>query len=322
MHNLLIICGPTATGKTRLALDFARKLNGDVISADSRQVYKYMDIVTGKDVPGNFKIQNSKFKIHFYTDGQIKIWGYDLVNPDQEFSVSLYRDFAHKIIGHVYKEERLPIVVGGAGLFIKSITEDLSKINIPPNPRLRQKYAHLSAAKLLQILEEKNPTKALSLNESDRGNPRRLIRLLEINEHERSGKVSVSKSARVIFDNILQIGLMVSDWEAHKKIIGKRVDERVKNLDTEIEFLRTEDLLKYAPRDTIGYKEWIGYLEGGYSREEAIAAWKRSENLYAKRQMTWFRKQSGIQWFDVLDKDYENKVEKLVRNWHNSLEGS
>src|SRR5579859_7186521 len=121
MKKLLVVCGPTSTGKTKLALSLAKEFNGTLISADSRQVYKYMDIGTGK--------------------GEEKVLGYDLVNPNEEFSVSQYVNFANKEIQNIYKEGKLPILVGGTGLYIKSITDGIETADVPPNEKLREELS-------------------------------------------------------------------------------------------------------------------------------------------------------------------------------------
>lgn len=328
INKILVICGSTATGKTSLALDLAHKLNGELVSADSRQVYKYMDVVTGKDLPEKFETRNSKLeisktKIGYYTDGSVKLWGYDLVRPDQEFSVSHYQNFAHEIIKDIYSRNKLPIVVGGTGLYIKSILEPLNAISFPRDEKLRSKLSKLSSEELFQLLLRRDPAAAISLNNSERNNSRRLIRKLEILQFRDRNNAAdyVDREDLIVFDKIKIIGLYFSDKTKLKEAINTRVDKRLgSEMDREIENLKKKDYLNYAPNRTIGYREWIGHLKGEYSREEAIEKWKLAENSYAKRQMTWFRKQANIQWFDVLDKDYKAKVEKIAENWHNEVD--
>lgn len=167
MNKVLVICGPTATGKTSFALQMAKELNGELVSADSRQVYIGRDLETGKDLD---LIKNSG----------IKIWLYDVVNPGEEFSVAIWRKLAHEAIADILSRGKLPIVVGGSGLYIRALTEDLSEVDISRNEKLRAELKNKSASELFDYLKNINLTKAMSMNNSDRKNPRRLIRAIEI----------------------------------------------------------------------------------------------------------------------------------------------
>ncbi|MFC1649300.1 tRNA (adenosine(37)-N6)-dimethylallyltransferase [Patescibacteria group bacterium] len=328
MNNLLVICGPTATGKTSLALGLVKKFKGELISADSRQVYTHMDVVTGKDIPDGFDFRPSDKKIPgmsigYYTNGKVKIWGHDLVTPDQNFSAKLYKDFSHVVIRDIIARNKLPIVVGGTGFFIRSVIEKLDRIDIPKDERLRKELNGLSADKLFMIFMKTNPKKAQELNDSEKRNARRLIRHLEVDKYEKIQNLRISSNelVQLEFDNLLKIGLYYRNRDNHEKAIDKRTKVRIsEKLEKEISFLKKKDYLNYAPKDTIGYREWIGYLNGEYSKSAAIKKWKRAECQYAKRQMTWFQKQKEINWFDVQKKGYINNVEKLVWKWHNGLD--
>jgi tRNA dimethylallyltransferase len=157
--KVLIVCGPTATGKTALAAKLAKQFSGEIISADSRQVYQEMDIVTGKDRPRG-----------------VTILGYDLVKPDENFSVAHFIDFAVPQIKALVKKRKLPIVVGGTGLWLKALVEPIETIAVSPNPQLRKNLKDFSAGKLFKLLKELNSVRAKNMNHSDRNNPRRLIR--------------------------------------------------------------------------------------------------------------------------------------------------
>ena len=150
MKKALVICGPTATGKTSLGLKLAKKYNGQIISADSRQVYKGMDIGTGKDLPLNAKQQKDG---HYLIKG-IKVWGYDLINPNQDFSVGHFIKFTKPLIKKIHHQNQLPILVGGTGLYLKAVTGSIDTINIPPNPSLRKKLEKLSRTKLANTLKK------------------------------------------------------------------------------------------------------------------------------------------------------------------------
>src|SRR4030043_1021657 len=187
MKKLLVICGPTATGKTSLALSLARKFNGESVSADSRQVYKGMDIGTGKDLPKNSKFQISKSKmgfknlnLGFYTLSGVRLWGYDLVEPTQDFSVAHYIKIAQKIIENIHKRGKLPILVGGAGLYIKGVVDGIDTADIKRNIKVRKDLEGKTNCDLYALLLNVDIERALRMNESDRKNPRRLVRAIEI----------------------------------------------------------------------------------------------------------------------------------------------
>src|SRR3972149_6084922 len=173
---MLVIYGPTATGKTTLAIELAQKYNGELISADSRQVYRGLDIGTGK-VSFTSKIGKHQ---GFWIVDDVKIHGFDLVNPGQRFSVADFLTFANSSIVQTIKLNKLPIIVGGTGFYIKALINGIGSIGIPLNPKLRQQLEKLSTTDLYQKLLEINPKRAQSMNDSDRKNPRRLIRAIEI----------------------------------------------------------------------------------------------------------------------------------------------
>ncbi|SRR5258708_7280937 len=277
-QKLLVICGPTATGKTRLALDLAKKFDGILISADSRQVYKYMDIGTGKD-----------FK---------NILGYDLVNPNEEFSVSNYSRFAREEIKKMQNKNLLPILVGGTGLYIKAVIDNIETINVPPDKKLRSTYAKAMSDELFELLVKMDARKAESMNESDRKNSRRLLRAIEIAS---SNLRTVAHKPKY---DVLVIGLM-ADKKDLKERIEKRVEERIgMGFEKEVVFLKENGFWDGAPSRTLGYKDWPD-----------IERWKIEEFKYAKRQMTWFKKDSRINWFDVMEEDYRKQVERLINEF-------
>ena len=282
MQKLLVICGPTVTGKTKLALHLTKVFNGEIISADSRQVYKYMDIGTGKDKPEGIEIN-----------------GYDLVNPDEEFSVSQYADFANACIREINSRGKVPILVGGTGLYIKGVVDGINTADVPKDEKLRVKLNGLKIEDLREKLKTIDSKKIGSMNDSDINNPRRLIRAIEVAS---SGKISERKDMSY---DVLFIGLRLSREKLAERI-AKRVDDRInQGFDMEIDFLKKKDFFRYAPARTLGYKDWPD-----------IEKWKREEIKYAKRQMTWFKKDKRIKWFDIETNDYKQKVEDIVQKWY------
>lgn len=271
-HKLLIICGPTATGKTALAATLARKFDGELISADSRQCYRGMDLVTGKDRP------------------DVPIWLYDVVDPGKPFSVSQWVKLARKAIADIEKRKKLPIVVGGTGLYIKALLDPFDTIDIPPDEGLRKKLALLSLSELQEL------TVRDQMNDSDWNNPRRLIRKIEIVNSKRSHLARQGETLRK--EDILTIGLTapIADLD---RLIDKRLEKRIHmGLQKEVEVL----LVRYD------------------KNLPSMSAIGVNEHAYAKRQMTWFRKIPGISWVDVTLPDFEKEVTRKVLAWYTQKE--
>ncbi len=295
-HNkLLVVTGPTATGKTNFALEIAREFQGEVISADSRQVYRGMDIGTGKDGKGS---------VHLY----------DVVNPDEEFSVAHFLRLAVSLIYEIQRKNSLPIVVGGTGLYIKALVEGIDTVNIPRNESLRSRLANLSVQELQQMV----PKSVLEMmNNSDRNNPRRLIRKIEIMQENQNRHI---KYHRRSFDT-LQIGLTADGEYLLERIIQRVMDRVHKGIIEEIQQLLAMGYTWDLPAmNTIGYKEWKCYMESPSDehKNEAIALWIRHEIQYAKRQLVWFKKQQNIRWFCINQEGYKEDMKRIIYMWYTS----
>ncbi|MEK7526723.1 MAG: tRNA (adenosine(37)-N6)-dimethylallyltransferase MiaA [Patescibacteria group bacterium] len=297
MQKLLIVCGPTGTGKTNLALTLAKKFNGEIVSADSRQVYKELNIGTGKDLPQG-----------------IKIWGYDLVDPKQKFSVSEYENIINNVIEDISNRNKLPILTGGTGLYIKSIVDGIGTASIAPNLNLRATLEGKTPPELFDILAQFDSLKAASMNQSDRVNPRRLVRAIEVAE---SG-VKITQRNKPKYDSLF-IGL-TRPQELVKNQIEKRVQERFKQGIVE----EIKNLLKDGvtwddqSMSSMGYKEWKDYFADTKEVKEVLKEWVQNEIAYVKRQMVWFKKDKRIFWFDVSGLNYQEKLEKMVKKWYAS----
>jgi len=262
--KLLVICGPTATGKTALAAALAKKFDGELISADSRQVYRGMDIVTGKDRP------------------DVPIWLYDVVNPDEEFSVSHWVRLANNAIADIQKRNKLPIVVGGTGLYIHALLNPLETIDIPPNRRLRKKLQSMTAHELQKMISRGD------MNQSDWNNPRRLIRKIEIAQ----SKLILGTQTHTY--NCLLIGLT-----APLPVLYQRIDKRL------------------ADRKRAGMEAEIAGLLAKYDRHSpSMSSIGLNEHGYARRQMTWFKKQPDIHWFTITKSGYQSDVTAEVSKWY------
>lgn len=300
-RRLLVICGPTATGKTKLAIRLAKffsKQGAELISADSRQVYKGMDIGTGKDKPKD-----------------TIIWGYDLVEPTADFSVSHYQKYAREKIKQIWNENHLPILVGGTGFYIRAVVDGIGTIYVPPNESLRQNLSGKSAFTLFNMLAKLDPQKAISMNISDKNNPRRLIRAIEIASAVDPKEEELEEDEFV--EDVLFIGLSVENKILKKNII-KRVNERIEGgMEEEVQSLVRKGVEWTSQAlNSLGYKYWEKYFRGEYNLEELKEKWVNDEYHYALRQMTWFKKDERIVWIDLSLKGWEENVEKLVENWY------
>lgn len=295
---MIIITGQTAAGKTKLGLQLAKENNGELVNFDSRQIYKHLDIISGKDLDNDSQftlIQTiNHFDIGYYKINHIKVWLYDVISPKYQFSSYQYTLLAKKVIGDIKKKKKLPILVGGSYFYLKHLIYGFD-VKVPPNPKLRKELSGKSVIDLQKILQKISPEIFSQLNQSDRANPHRLIRKIEIalsNQSNKSYKTYKTNKTYPI------IGLRFSNRQQLVQAIKKRVDERIKKGA----FEEVELLLKkgYQPSDpglnTIGYKQLINYFLGKITKEEAIDQWITAEIQYAKRQYIFMKKDPNIKW--------------------------
>lgn len=290
--KIIIVLGPTAVGKSDLAVDLALHFNGEIISADSRQVYRGLDIGTGK-VTGE---EMRGISHHLL----------DVADLSEQYSVALWKKAADKIIANLLERNRLPIVCGGTGLFIQSIVDNISLPEVGPNNTLREKLAPLSKEELYGLLKEKDPERAGTI---DRDNPRRLIRALEIIEKVGAVPSTVTKSKY----NSLQIGLTLKRDDLRKRIktrlltrLGNGMIEEVKKLN--------EDGLSFERMIELGleYKYVSLFLQKELTRAEMETKLETEIYRYAKRQETWFKRDTRIHWFSPSD---QKKVVELIEGF-------
>jgi tRNA dimethylallyltransferase len=315
-RKLLVIGGTTASGKTKLALSLARKYQGELISCDSRQVYKGMDIATGKDIPEGspYTYINETIGGYYEFDG-IPVWGLDLVDPSDEVSVSSFISFANACIENIITRNALPILVGGSGFYLKALLYGIETVSVPKNEQLRKSLNTKSPEELFRMLFEINPQKASGMNESDRKNPPRLIRAIEVAV---SPQKKVAPSYTGINADMFFVGLTSRKEYLQKKIQSRVMDRVQKGVLDEITALRKQGISwDIQSMNTLGYKEWKDYFEKRKTKEEVLDEWIHDEVQYAKRQMTFFKKIPNITWIDTESEEYPENVEILVREWHN-----
>lgn len=285
---VLVVCGPTASGKTKLAVDLAKRFGGEIIGADSMQVYKGMSIGTAKP-----SAEETREVPHHLID---------FLEPDSAFSVAEYVRLAKQVIKDVAGRGRLPVLAGGTGLYINSLLDNISFENIEADEGLRAKLKSLAEEKggafLHEMLAGRDPELAEKLHPNNTG---RIIRALEVceltgvpmSEHMRRARQNPSE-----YDACM-LGLRYSDRGALYERIDRRVDLMLEQgLIEEAKSLFDAGFTGTASQ-AIGYKELFGYFSGKEPLSEAVENIKRETRRYAKRQMTWFKRDGRIRWFDV-----------------------
>lgn len=302
---MLVIYGPTATGKTDLALQLARKLNGELISADSRQVYKGLDIGTGKV---SFESQVKKGKGYWVVNG-IKIHGFDLVDPGNQFTAADFIKFTNSSIIKITKRNKLPIIVGGTAFYIKAQIEGIGSFGIGSNPKLREKLEKSKTAQLFQKLLAQDPKRAAKMNESDRKNPRRLVRAIEITMSKSKPNTNYQQPAT----NYLLIGLTATNEYLYQRV-DKWLEARMNHgLEKEISALIKKGVnQKWLESLGLEYRWMTRYLQKKIGINEAKEKLKSDIHNYVKRQKTWFNKFPNIKLFDISSKNWQDKLEKTV----------
>ncbi len=304
-ENLFILMGPTAIGKTDLSIDLAKKFDAEIISADSMQIYKYMDIGTAKVTKDEMKGVT-----HHIIDN---------VYPDVEYTVSNYQSDASKLIKDINMRNKLPMVVGGTGLYINSLVYNLNFAKVAPDEEYRTELEELADrygdAYLHDKLAEIDIKSSDSISINDR---KRMIRALEIykktgktmSEHNENFRKEVDKY------NLVMVCLNMDRSKLYDRI-NRRVDIMVEEgLIDEVKSLLAKGYHKdLVSLKGIGYKEIIMYLEGDISLEDAIDKIKQGSRNYAKRQLTWFRRDKRIKWVDKDDFESFEELSKYVYDY-------
>jgi len=311
------------TGKTDLALHLAQKFNGELISADSRQVYQGMDIGTGKI---NIKYQISKIKIKKFRKkwivNNVPIHLFDICKPSDQFSVYDFVNLAKKIIGKIWEEGKLPIVVGGTGFYIKALIDGVETLSIPPDSllrnRLEQELKKAGVEKLYQKFLKLDSKRAQSMNQSDRANPRRLIRAIEIALANQKLKIKNQKLGRESFDcDVLLVGLTAPKTYLFQKT-DQWVEEQIKSgLAREVESLLSQGFREAEPLQGLIYKNAVEFVDGKVDENQWRNLLKLEIHHYVCRQLTWFKKDKRIKWFDISQTQWQKKVENQVKTWLN-----
>jgi len=292
-NKLLVIVGATASGKTALSIELAKKFNAEIISADSRQVYKGMDIGSGKIT----KKEMQGVPHHLL----------DVANPKTRFSVARYQKLALRAIKNIQKKTKIPILVGGTGFYIQSVVDGIVVPEVKPDWKLRKRLSKLSLKQLFLRLKKLDPARAAAI---DKNNPHRLIRALEI--VLKTGKPVPRFSGTASSFNILEIGIRRSPDEL-KIAIKKRLIKRLKNnaMINEVKKLRKTLSWKRLEEFGLEYRFVAQYLQGKINYQEMIDNILTESWHYAKRQITWFKRDKRINWVTNY-KQAERLVKKFV----------
>ncbi len=304
-QRLIAVVGPTASGKTSLAIKLAQKYNGEVVSADSMQIYQGMNIATAKPTVEEM----CGIKHHLI----------DFVSPNEKFSVSQYVDLARSVISDIHSRGKMPILCGGTGLYVRSLIEN---VQFSPNEadeklrqRLREQYDSEGGQALIDEIETFDSETAKQLHPS---NVKRIIRAIEVyrmtgitmSEYIRKSKLIPSPY------HLTEIGITYHDRQKLYDRINLRVDIMVENglIDEAKEFYQREN--SQTANAAIGYKELKPYLDGEVSLESAIEKLKLETRHYAKRQLTWFRRDEHIQWIeaDLCDDIFAEAVNMIEKD--------
>lgn len=328
LPQVLVICGPTATGKTATALSVARRFRGEIISCDSRQVYRDMDIGTGKDLPPGVRKSSRSVRVTENNDvlfpyriSGVNLWLYDCAGFDEEMNVSRYTVLGTAVLADILKRRKLPVIVGGTGFYLKAIIDGIGTMDIPPDKALRLKLDSLSVTELQERLKMLDPDMLVSMNISDRVNRRRLLRRIEILS---SGRIMGSESVVKPELDVLLIGLHTPDNNIMDETINRRVDDRISRgvLDEIGRLLAKGADWEMQSMTAIGYREWRDWFADGEKRSESkkqqiISLWKTHEHQYARRQLSWFRRDTRIRWVDITSPGWVRRVTDMTAAWYN-----
>lgn len=319
---MIIIVGPTSSGKTSFGINLAKKYGFEIISADSRQIYRYMDIGTGKK-PINIDKKRLKISKEYWEIDKVRIWGYDIVDPNVNFSAYDFCEYAYQKIIELRKKKIEPILIGGTGFYIDSLTGRMKLSKSEPDFSLRKELESKPLSELVEVLKLLNYQK---LSNIDQKNKRRLIRAIEIEKQKKLEYQSdffsdpsdhIETHNPQLIEKNLYIGL-----HTQREILYQNVDKWLDqiwndNLFDEVKFL----LKKFPDSDKLNgliYSSVVNYLADKNYEVDFKQRAKYDLHAYVRRQLTWFKKNNEIEWFDISEKDYNIKIANLVESYLSS----
>ncbi len=302
-QKVIVICGPTASGKTKISIEIAKKINGEIVSADSMQIYKDMTIGTAKPTPEEMQ--------------GIKHYLIDFVLPNQRYSVADYNKDALKAIDEIIKKGKTPIVVGGTGLYVNSLIYGIEYSDIEVDIEYREKLEKIAESegieRLYEMAKEIDPEAIKNISKNDQ---KRICRILEIYHTTGKNKTEQEKESRKNGPKYqyLLYGITMDREKLYDRI-NKRVDIMINDgLIEEVQnVVKKYDEFPTAMQG-LGYKEVVEYLNGITTKEEMIEKIKMETRRYAKRQLTWFKKCENIKWINGLD-DIQNNIKIILEEY-------
>lgn len=308
--KIIVILGPTAVGKTKIATKLAARFNGEIVSADSRQVYRGMDIGTGKDMADYEVLKNGKkIKIPYHL--------IDIVSPKTKFSLARYQKMAYQAIDNIISRGKVPFLTGGTGLYIDAVVNGLLLLPAKENKNLREKMEKWSNARIFKKLLKIDPELAQII---DKGNKRRMIRYIEIMTECKRNITQLWKEQKMISKyDALMLGIIPKTKKTQniaspelKDIINRRIDQRVESrlkegMIKEVETLHNENI-SWKRLESFGleYKYISYYLKGELEYDKMVSLLKIAIHQFAKRQITWFKKNKKIIWVSEFKKAQKN----------------
>ncbi|WP_335871755.1 tRNA (adenosine(37)-N6)-dimethylallyltransferase MiaA [Bacillus sp. 2205SS5-2] len=298
-ENVIVLIGPTAVGKTELSLQLAKKFRGEIISGDSMQIYRRMDIGTAKISPQEMQVVPHHL--------------IDIKNPEEDFSAAEFQQRVRGKMNEVKARGFLPMIVGGTGLYIQSVLYDYQFTEAEGDEEYRlQLEKRIAAEGVEQLFHELEWIDPISAEKIHPNNTRRVIRALEI--FHLTGKTMAEYQAEqqheLLYDATI-IGLTMDRDQLYERI-NRRVDIMMQQgLLQEVKKLYDEGIRNVQSIQAIGYKELYDYFDGKCSLEEAVSLLKQNSRRYAKRQLTWFRNKMDVHWFDVTSLSELEKIERI-----------
>ena len=296
--QIVVICGPTASGKTALGIELANKINGEIISCDSMQIYKEMDIGTAKPTE-----EERKMATHHLVD---------FINPNERYSVADFKKDAENTIKEILAKGKTPILVGGTGLYINSLIYNIHFEEKNTDLEYRQQLEKIDISELYKKALSIDPQAMEKISSNDR---KRITRILEMYHSTGKTKTELEKESRKELEYDYKVFVLSMDREILYERINKRVDLMIEQgLIEEVKAIKEKYKEFPTAMQGLGYKEVAEYLDGDISKEDMIDKIKQETRRYAKRQLTWFRAYKDAIWLDGLNHTKEENTNIIINN--------
>lgn len=319
---LFSIVGTTSVGKSEAVFHLCNVLQQNnpqqkvvIISADSRQIFEGLEILSGADIPDGFvTVRDENISPYpFFRKSNTEIFGLSFLAVSEDWSVSQFQAYAHYILQYAVTQQAVVFVVGGTGLYHKHLLNSDPTLHIPPNPEVRAKASGLSVAELQLWLQQINQEKFTQMNNSDQHNPRRLVRAIEVALTESFVDSPQPSATTLSAVDHYYVGLKLP-----LEVLEEKILERVKarfsaGAVAEVQaILHAGHLISPQASTTLGFAQLTEYIVGKTPAEDCMAAWALADFQYSKRQLTWWKKENQVEWFDRSEADWLKKLEQSV----------